>query len=44
MVAAVLRVFGVSGVFWFIGGAMLIIALAIYCFGPRTKNIALEEI
>jgi len=44
MIAAVLRVAGVTGVFWFIGCAMLIIAVAIYLFGPKTKNIAVESI
>lgn len=44
MIAAVLRVAGVPGVFGFIGCAMLIIALTIYWFGPRTKNIAIESI
>ena len=44
MIAAVLRAAGVPGVFWFIGAAMLIIAVAIYWFGPKTKNIAVESI
>ena len=44
LIAAVLRAAGVRGVFWFIGCAMLIIAGIIYWFGPKTKNIALEEI
>ncbi|MET3107756.1 putative MFS transporter [Oxalobacteraceae bacterium GrIS 2.11] len=44
MIAAVLRVAGVTGVFWFIGCAMLIIAVAIYLFGPKTRNIAVESI
>lgn len=42
MIAAMLRLDGVSGVFWLIGCSMMIIALAIYLFGPRTRNIAVE--
>lgn len=44
MIAAVLRAYGVTGVFAFIGCAMLIIVLAIYWFGPRTRNVAVELI
>ena len=44
MIAAVLRAFGVTGVFVFIGCAMLIMVVAIYWFGPRTKDVAVELI
>ncbi len=39
-----LQSFGVTGVFVFIGGCMVIVALAISLFGPRTNQLALEEI
>jgi putative MFS transporter len=44
LIAAVLRVFGVTGVFVFIAGAMLVVMLAIGLMGPRTKGIELEKI
>jgi len=44
MIAAVLRAYGVTGVFAFIGCAMLIIVVAVYWFGPRTRNVAVELI
>ena len=44
MIAAVLRSFGVTGVFVFIGCAMLIIVGAIYWFGPRTNDLAVDSI
>jgi putative MFS transporter len=44
MIAGMLRVAGVAGVFWLIGCSMLIIALAIYLFGPNTRNVAVESI
>jgi len=44
MIAAVLKLGGVTGVFVVIGCAMLIIAAVIYRFGPRTKNLAVELI
>ena len=43
-IAFFLKSFGVTGVFMFIGGAMVIVALAIGLFGPRTNQLALEEI
>jgi putative MFS transporter len=43
-IAFFLNSFGVTGVFIFIGGAMVIVALAIGLFGPRTNQLALEEI
>ena len=44
MIAAALKIGGVTGVFLFIGCAMLIVAVVIYWFGPRTKNLAVEAI
>lgn len=43
-IAAVLKHFGVDGVFVFISGAMLTVMLAIGLFGPRTRDLALEDI
>jgi len=43
-ISSVLREFGVPGVFVFIAGAMICVMLAIGLMGPRTKNIALEDI
>jgi putative MFS transporter len=39
-----LREGGVSGVALFIGGAMVIMTITIGGFGPKTKNLSLEEI
>lgn len=39
MIAAVLQAAGVSGVFWFIGAAMLIVAVTIFLFGPKTREM-----
>jgi putative MFS transporter len=36
--------FGSAAVFAFIAGAMVIVVLAVAPFGPRTRNLALEEI
>ncbi len=44
LIAACLKHFGVNGVFVFISGAMLIVILAIATLGPRTRDIALEDI
>ncbi|MGF6756687.1 MFS transporter [Paraburkholderia sp. GAS42] len=44
LIAACLRLFGVNGVFVFISGAMLIVILAIATLGPRTRDVALEDI
>jgi putative MFS transporter len=43
-IAGVLKSFGTTGVFVFIAAAMLIVMAAIGLMGPRTRNIALEEI
>ena len=44
IISGVLREFGVPGVFIFIAGAMVCVMLSIGLMGPRTKDIALEEI
>jgi MFS transporter, putative metabolite:H+ symporter len=44
IVAFVLQYGGVTGVFVVIGAAMLIVALVIGLMGPRTRNLALENI
>jgi putative MFS transporter len=43
-IAAVLGVFGVPGVFGFIALAMAVVVVTIGVFGPRTNQLALEEI
>lgn len=43
-IAFFLSSFGVTGVFLLIGGAMVVVAAAILLFGPRTNQLALEEI
>jgi putative MFS transporter len=43
MIAAILTAAGVQGVFWFIGSAMLIVAIAIFFFGPKTKNVPVDS-
>ena len=43
-IAAVLRAFGVPGVFTFIAAAMAVVVVTIVTFGPRTSNRSLEEI
>ncbi|MBN9564392.1 MAG: MFS transporter [Alphaproteobacteria bacterium] len=43
-IAFFLRNFGQMGVFAFIAAAMLIVAVAVAIFGPRTNQLALEEI
>ena len=43
-IAFFLSSFGVTGVFLFIGGAMIVVAAAILIFGPRTNQLALEAI
>jgi MFS transporter, putative metabolite:H+ symporter len=43
-VAFFLKSFGVPGVFVLIGGAMIVVAAVIGLFGPRTNQLALEEI
>jgi len=44
VIAFLLQTFGVSGVFVFIAGAMIVVMTTIGFFGPRTSNIALERI
>ncbi|QCP54297.1 MFS transporter [Trinickia violacea] len=44
IIAGVLRDFGVTGVFVFIASAMAIVMIAIGTLGPRTRDVALEEI
>ncbi|MFZ3217246.1 MAG: MFS transporter [Candidatus Acidiferrales bacterium] len=44
LIAFFLRDFGTRGVFAFIAAAMLAVMLAIGIFGPRTRNLALEDI
>jgi MFS transporter, putative metabolite:H+ symporter len=43
-IAALLRRFGTTGVFLFIALAMLVVMMAIGFMGPRTRDLALEEI
>lgn len=43
-IAFFLKSFGVPGVFLMIGSAMVIVAAVIMAFGPRTNQLALEEI
>jgi putative MFS transporter len=44
IIAAILKGFGSSGVFVFIAGCMLVVALVIGIFGPRTRDLPLEQI
>jgi len=44
MIAAVLKEYGSIGAFGFIAFCMVIVAIAIGCFGPRTNLLSLEEI
>jgi putative MFS transporter len=44
LIAAILDHAGSSGVFVLIAGSMLIVALTIGLFGPRTRGLALEQI
>jgi MFS transporter, putative metabolite:H+ symporter len=44
LIAGVLKRFGTTGVFVFIAAAMLIVMAVIGLMGPRTRNLALEEI
>jgi MFS transporter, putative metabolite:H+ symporter len=44
IIAGVLKSFGTTGVFVFIAGAMLIVMIAIGLMGPKTRDIALEQI
>ena len=43
-IAFFLKSFGVTGVFLLIGGCMVVVAATISLFGPRTNQLALEEI
>jgi putative MFS transporter len=44
MIAFFLENFGTKGVFAFIAASMLMVILSVGIFGPRTNNLALEEI
>jgi putative MFS transporter len=44
LIAGILRKFGATGVFVFIAAAMTIVMAVIGFMGPRTRNLALEEI
>ncbi|MEO8301976.1 MAG: MFS transporter [Rhizomicrobium sp.] len=44
LIAAILKSFGAPGVFVFIAGCMGIVAAVIGIFGPRTKDLPLEQI
>jgi putative MFS transporter len=44
MIAFFLREFGAGGVFAFIAAAMAVVVLVIAAFGPRTRQLALEDI
>jgi putative MFS transporter len=44
VIAGLLRQFGTTGVFVFIAVAMLIVMAAIGLMGPRTRDLALEQI
>jgi MFS transporter, putative metabolite:H+ symporter len=44
VIAFVLQHSGVAGVFVFIAAAMLVAVLAVALMGPRTRNLALEQI
>jgi putative MFS transporter len=44
VIAWVLRGFGAAGVFVFIAGCMIVVAAVIGAFGPKTKDLPLEQI
>jgi putative MFS transporter len=44
MIAFFLENFGTKGVFAFIAASMLVVIVSVGVFGPRTNNLALEEI
>ncbi|HEX4635554.1 MAG TPA: MFS transporter [Rhizomicrobium sp.] len=44
VIAAILRGFGPPGVFIFIAGCMAVVAAVIGLFGPKTKDLPLEQI
>jgi len=44
IIAAILKNLGAAGVFVFIAGCMIVVALVIGVFGPRTKDLPLEQI
>jgi putative MFS transporter len=44
IIAALLKDFGVGGVFAFIAAAMAVVIATIGLYGPRTSNVALEKI
>ncbi|VVE40650.1 MFS transporter [Pandoraea terrigena] len=43
-IARILNQFGVVGVFTFIAGAMVVVMVSIGVFGPRTKNVGLDDL
>ena len=44
VIAAILKGFGSAGVFVFIAGCMIVVALVIGLFGPKTRDLPLEQI
>ncbi len=44
VIAAILKSFGAAGVFVFIAGCMIVVAAVIGIFGPRTRDLPLEQI
>ncbi|HEX4177394.1 MAG TPA: MFS transporter [Rhizomicrobium sp.] len=44
VIAWVLKGFGAAGVFVFIAGCMIVVALVIGLFGPKTRDLPLEQI
>jgi putative MFS transporter len=44
LIAAILKGFGAPGVFVLIAGCMMVVALVIGLFGPRTQGLPLEQI
>jgi putative MFS transporter len=44
VIAAILKGFGSAGVFVFIAGCMVVVALVIGLFGPKTRGLPLEQI
>jgi putative MFS transporter len=44
VIAAILKGFGSPGVFVFIAGCMIVVALVVGVFGPRTRGLPLEQI
>ena len=44
VIAAILKGFGSAGVFVFIAGCMVVVAVVIGLFGPKTRDLPLEQI